>query len=96
MTKGTTKPEDATDKSGTDKSGTDKPSTDKPDSTDSKTSDCGETTEETSCKQSDVLSVALMAQQLPLPSKFNGNDLSSDETFEEWITHFELVAEMHK
>ena len=47
-------------------------------------------------KQSEALSVALMAQQLPLPSKYSGNDLSSEETFEEWITHFELVAGMHK
>ena len=68
-------------------------------STDSKSSDCGETngaTEEASSRQSDVLSVALMAQQLPLPSKFSGSDLSSEETFEEWITHFELVAGVHK
>jgi hypothetical protein len=37
-----------------------------------------------------------MAQQLPLPTKFSENNHSSEETFEEWITHFELVAEIHK
>ena len=31
-----------------------------------------------------------------LPSKFSGSDLPSEETFEEWITHFELVAGVHK
>ena len=37
-----------------------------------------------------------MAQQLPPPSKFSGNYFSGEETFEEWITHVKLVAEMHK
>jgi hypothetical protein len=45
---------------------------------------------ENSSKQSDALSIALMTQRL------SGNDLSSEKTFEEWIVHFELKAEMHK
>ena len=87
MTKETTKPGNAesTDKSTT--TSTDKPADpDSTGSTDSKSSDCGETngaTKEASSKQSDALSVALMTQQLPLPSKFSGSDLSSEETFEE-------------
>ena len=75
----------------------DKPCADEPDKTPSKGSQCAGATQDSSSKQSEALSVALMAQQLPLPSKFSGNDPSSEgETFEEWITQFELVAEMHK
>ena len=65
---------------------------DGPDSTGSTGHACGETNEVTLSQQSGALSEALMAQQLPLPSKFSGSDLPSEETFEEWITHFELVA----
>ena len=60
--------------------------------TDPKGGACGETTNEASNKQSDALCIALMAQQLPLHS---GNELLSGETFEKWITCFELVAEVH-
>ena len=93
LSKGTTEPGDSDLSRG--KSATDKPNGNKPE-VDPKGDSCGETTKEATNKQSDALSMALMAQQLPLPSKFSGNDLSSDETFEEWITHFEHVAEVHK
>ena len=93
LSKGTTEPGDSDLSLG--KSATDKPNGNKPE-VNPKGDSCGETTKEATNKQSDALSMALMAQQLPLPSKFSGNDLSSDETFEEWITHFELVAEVHK
>ena len=69
---------------------------DGPDSTGSTGHACGETNEVTLSQQSGALSEALMAQQLPLPSKFSGSDIPSEETFEEWITHFELVAGVHK
>ncbi len=40
------------------------------------------------------LSAALLAQQLPPLPKYNGN--SDDESFQEWIAQFELVAEVCK
>ena len=41
---------------------------------------------------SSELSAALLAQQLPPLSKFSGN--TDDESFQEWIAQFELVAEV--
>ena len=81
----------------TDKSTT--TSIDKPANADSNSSTCGETdgaTKESSDNQSKELAVALMAQQLPPLSKFNGSDLSSEEPFQDWIAQFELVAGVYK
>ena len=40
------------------------------------------------------LSTALLAQQLPPLPHFRGGDSSSEESFQEWISQFELVAEI--
>ena len=40
------------------------------------------------------LSTALLAQQLPPLPHFRGGDSSSEESFQEWIGQFELVAEI--
>ena len=41
------------------------------------------------------LSAALLGQQLPLIPKFSGGDSSPDESFQEWITQFEFIAEVY-
>ena len=42
------------------------------------------------------LSTALLAQQLPPLPKYNGSSDSLEETFQEWIAQFELMAEVCK
>ena len=92
LTKKTTKPGNADLGVSTDKSTT--TSIDKPagsDNADSNSSTCGETdgaTKESSGNQSKELAAALMAQQLPPLSKFNGSDFSSKEPFQDWIAQF--------
>ena len=50
---------------------------------------------ETLCNPADPLSLALMAQQLPPLSKFNGDDTGGEEQgFTDWIEQLELVGEV--
>lgn len=55
-------------------------------------------TEATSTQHStaDELSTALLAQQLPPLPKYNGSSDSSEETFQECLAQFELMAEVCK
>ena len=50
---------------------------------------------ETLCNPADPLSLALMAQQLPPLSKFNGDDTGGKEQgFTDWIEQLELIGEV--
>ena len=42
------------------------------------------------------LSIALLAQQFPPLPNFSGGDASSEDSFQDWIGQFELVAEIYK
>ena len=49
----------------------------------------------TLCNPADPLSLALMAQQLPPLSKFNGDDTGGEEqSFTDWIEQLELIGEV--
>ena len=42
------------------------------------------------------LSIALSAQQFPPLPNYSGGDASSEDSFQDWIGQFELVAEIYR